>query len=99
MQAVSVAGPYGPCPGLSLATLMTEASTKAKSRAPEAVVIDLDLCKACGICIAFCPADVFEGDDFGRPVVARLADCTLCAFCERHCPDFAIDIVRAGDKA
>jgi 2-oxoglutarate ferredoxin oxidoreductase subunit delta len=78
---------------------MTDASTKAKSRAPEAVVIDLDLCKACGICITLCPTDVFDRDDFGRPVVARLADCTLCAFCERHCPDFAIDIVRVGDNA
>ena len=78
---------------------MTEAPTQAKSRAPEAILIDLDLCKACGICITLCPTDVFDRDDFGRPVVARLADCTLCAFCERHCPDFAVDIVRPEREA
>jgi 2-oxoglutarate ferredoxin oxidoreductase subunit delta len=77
---------------------MTDASTRARSRAPEAVVIDLELCKACGICIAFCPTDVFDRDDFGRPVVARLADCTACSFCERHCPDFAIDVVPAKGR-
>jgi NAD-dependent dihydropyrimidine dehydrogenase PreA subunit len=41
---------------------------------------------------------VFDRDDFGRPVVARLADCTACSFCERHCPDFAIDIVPAKGR-
>ncbi len=78
---------------------MKETPAKAKSRAPEAVVVDADLCKACGICIALCPKDVFDSDDFGRPVVARLADCTSCAFCEHHCPDFAIDVVPAKGRA
>ena len=31
-------------------------------------------------------------------VVARLDDCNACAFCERHCPDFAIDVVRHQGK-
>jgi 2-oxoglutarate ferredoxin oxidoreductase subunit delta len=71
-----------------------------KSRAPEAILIDPDLCKACGICSEFCPQDVFDVDVLGNPVVARLADCTACSFCERHCPDFAIEIVRgAGSDA
>ena len=78
---------------------MTEAPTQAKSRAPEAILIDLDLCKACGICIALCPQQVFDRDELGRPVVARLADCTVCAFCERHCPAFAVDIVRPEREA
>jgi 2-oxoglutarate ferredoxin oxidoreductase subunit delta len=79
---------------------MKDTSTKkAKSRAPEAVVVDFDLCKACGICVEFCPQDVFDRDELGRPVVARLDDCTACAFCERHCPDFAIDLVRSTGKA
>lgn len=56
------------------------------------MAIDLALCKACGLCIELCPKDVFGSDDFGRPVVAHLPECTSCALCERHCPDFAIDI-------
>ena len=78
---------------------MTEAGTEAKStkrRAPEAILIDLDLCKCCGICSELCPQDVFDVDDLGHPVVARLDDCTTCWFCERHCPDFAIAIRRAA---
>jgi 2-oxoglutarate ferredoxin oxidoreductase subunit delta len=78
---------------------MKDASTKAKSRAPEAVLIDLELCKVCGICVALCPEQVFDRNELGQPVVARLADCTACAFCERHCPDFAVDIVHPGGKA
>jgi 2-oxoglutarate ferredoxin oxidoreductase subunit delta len=63
-----------------------------RSRRADAVAVDRDLCKACGICIAFCPGAVFETDAEGKPVVARLDDCTVCGFCEQHCPDFAIDV-------
>jgi 2-oxoglutarate ferredoxin oxidoreductase subunit delta len=51
-----------------------------------------DWCKACGICVAFCPADVFKKDMQGRPVVKDPDACTGCRFCELHCPDFAISI-------
>ena len=76
---------------------MTDAGTEAKSskrRPPEAILIDLDLCKSCGICSELCPQDVFDVDELSQPVVARLDDCTTCGFCERHCPDFAIAIRR-----
>jgi 2-oxoglutarate ferredoxin oxidoreductase subunit delta len=51
-----------------------------------------DWCKACGICIAFCPEQVFEKNDIGRPVILNPDACTGCRFCEYHCPDFAISI-------
>jgi len=51
-----------------------------------------DWCKACGICVAFCPADVFEQNENGLPVVKDSDACTGCRFCEFHCPDFAISI-------
>ena len=79
--------------------LTSPSATTSSRRSAEAVVVDAGLCKACGICIALCPKDVFDSDDFGRPVVARLADCTSCAFCEHHCPDFAIDVVPAKGRA
>jgi 2-oxoglutarate ferredoxin oxidoreductase subunit delta len=49
-------------------------------------------CKACGICVAFCPAHVLtEGED-GYPRVAHPEACTGCGWCEIHCPDFAITV-------
>jgi len=51
-----------------------------------------DWCKACGICIAFCPKHVFERGQTGKPVISRADECSGCRFCELHCPDFAITI-------
>ena len=73
---------------------MAERGDKEHARSPKAISIDLELCKACGICADLCPASVFDRDDLGRPLVARLEDCTTCLFCERHCPDYAIEIER-----
>jgi 2-oxoglutarate ferredoxin oxidoreductase subunit delta len=52
----------------------------------------LDWCKACGICIAFCPKQVFAPDQTGKPVIRSADECIGCRFCELHCPDFAITI-------
>ena len=51
-----------------------------------------DWCKACGICIAFCPEQVFSRNEQGKPLVAQPDACIGCGFCEIHCPDFAITI-------
>ena len=63
------------------------------------VAVDLDLCKACGICINLCPEAVFDADDQAMPVIARPEDCTACLLCELHCPDFAIEVRRPVKKA
>ena len=55
-------------------------------------VIYRDWCKACGICIAFCPKEVYSRAEDGKPVIERPDDCIGCLFCEIHCPDFAITI-------
>jgi 2-oxoglutarate ferredoxin oxidoreductase subunit delta len=86
---------------------MAEAASERKRRVASELVVDLDLCKACGICHALCPRDVFDLDERGYPVVTRLSACTVCRTCEYHCPDFAISIsfreerraVTAGDAA
>jgi 2-oxoglutarate ferredoxin oxidoreductase subunit delta len=62
------------------------------------VALDLDLCKACGICIDLCPEEVYDRDKLGYPLVARADDCTSCLLCELHCPDFAIEVQRRALK-
>lgn len=47
-------------------------------------------CKGCGLCIAFCPRQVFAEDGEHHPVVAHPERCVACMWCAIHCPDFAI---------
>jgi 2-oxoglutarate ferredoxin oxidoreductase subunit delta len=68
------------------------------SRQAPRIVVDIDLCKSCGICRQLCPANVFDKDRKGRPTVARAEECTTCRFCEQHCPDFAIEVFQAGGE-
>ena len=63
------------------------------------VLVDLDLCKACGICITLCPTKVFDAGDGGHAVPARPEDCTVCRLCEWHCPDFAIEVLACEKEA
>ncbi len=49
-------------------------------------------CKGCGLCVAFCPQQVFEVDARDRPVVAHPERCTGCEWCYVHCPDCAISV-------
>ena len=48
-------------------------------------------CKQCGICIAFCPEDVYV-DKGGYPEIVAPEKCTGCLQCEMMCPDFVITI-------
>lgn len=47
-------------------------------------------CKACGICIAFCPGNVFTMAVNKQSVVSFPDQCTGCKKCELYCPDFCI---------
>jgi 2-oxoglutarate ferredoxin oxidoreductase subunit delta len=62
------------------------------------IEINRQWCKACGICMAFCPKKVLEADEAGRAVVVRLQDCISCEICERMCPDLAVRLVYAGTE-
>jgi len=55
-------------------------------------------CKACGICIEFCPKDVLVPDDNGIPKPVNIDACTKCGLCELRCPDFAIAVEGVEDK-
>ena len=76
----------------------TEARTAPDKGLTAQVALDLELCKACGICIDLCPEDVYDRDKLGYPVIARVEDCTSCLLCELHCPDFAIEVQRRARK-
>ena len=53
------------------------------------LVVNLDWCKGCGICAAFCPKGVLEIKK-EKVVIKDIASCILCGQCELRCPDYAI---------
>ena len=65
-----------------------------------AVVIDIERCKGCGLCIAACPQQVlgFSGalNKSGYDVahMEHPEACIGCAFCAMTCPDIAIEVFR-----
>lgn len=62
------------------------------------VTVDAVRCKGCGICLAFCPKNVFsyskKRNTYGTPTpeAAREKDCIACRLCEKLCPDAAIQV-------
>jgi 2-oxoglutarate ferredoxin oxidoreductase subunit delta len=63
-----------------------------------AVYIDKDLCKSCGLCIYYCPKDVFEITDevnskgYNVAKATHPQNCIECRLCEIGCPDLAIRV-------
>ena len=60
------------------------------------LVVNVDWCKGCGICVAFCPRKVLEVKH-EKVVVSNPEACIKCALCELRCPDYAI-FVREVEK-
>lgn len=56
------------------------------------VDINEKFCKACGICVKFCPKNVLGLDNNGKAIVVNEDDCIGCKNCEIRCPDFAITV-------
>ena len=70
----------------------SEAEQSATSKNHFDVDFYSDWCKACGICIAFCPKKIIRAGKNGKPMVDDPDACIGCRFCEVHCPDFAITV-------
>lgn len=65
------------------------------------VVIDIERCKGCALCLEACPPGVLAlADDFNakgyRPAMLVDPDhkCTGCALCATVCPDASITVFR-----
>lgn len=59
------------------------------------LLLNLEWCKGCGVCVGFCPKKVLEMEN-EKCVVARIEDCIYCGMCELRCPDNAIYIKGGG---
>lgn len=55
----------------------------------EKLNVEKELCKGCGICVAFCPKNVLEIKN-EKVAIKDLDSCIQCGQCELRCPDYAI---------
>lgn len=61
------------------------------------VVIDLEMCTACGLCTKVCASDVIEVVH-GRVVLGRPTSCCSCGHCAAICPSQAISAETNGSR-
>jgi 2-oxoglutarate ferredoxin oxidoreductase subunit delta len=75
-----------------------EASPPRQRKGPRGkITIFGTWCKGCGICVAFCPTQVFSLNKEGHPLVTAPEKCTACHWCDTHCPDLAIVVTRIAE--
>jgi 2-oxoglutarate ferredoxin oxidoreductase subunit delta len=64
------------------------------------VVMALDRCKGCGLCVPVCRPGVLEMTDARNEkgyILPQLLDgCTGCRACAEVCPDFVFEVYRFG---
>lgn len=69
-----------------------------------AVWVDESRCKACNICVYYCPSGTlamrYEPSAISGMMIEVLDPntCIGCRDCENHCPDFAIFVAKKGFK-
>jgi 2-oxoglutarate ferredoxin oxidoreductase subunit delta len=67
------------------------------------LVIDVERCKGCELCIAACPPNVLEMSEevnatgYRFPILHE--GCTACTACQMVCPDAVFDVYRLVDVA
>ncbi len=60
-----------------------------KALSNEKLIVEKELCKGCGICVAFCPKNVLKIEN-GKVIIDDIDSCIQCGLCELRCPDYAI---------
>lgn len=69
-----------------------------------AVWVDKERCKACSICVSYCPSGSIAMVYDKRTIHGMMIEvinqnsCIGCRECETHCPDFAIFVASKGFK-
>jgi len=64
------------------------------------IVVDIERCKGCGVCVPSCPTDVIQlaenvnGKGFHYAYMANEDACIGCANCALVCPDAVIKVYR-----
>jgi 2-oxoglutarate ferredoxin oxidoreductase subunit delta len=62
------------------------------------LVIDVDKCKGCELCIAACPPNVLvmskTVNEIGYRYPELTPGCTGCTACQLVCPDFVFEVYR-----
>lgn len=64
------------------------------------IVVDIEKCKGCEVCVAACPTDVIQlaeevnGKGYHYAYMANPDACTGCANCAIVCPDGVITVYR-----
>ena len=76
----------------------------AKDKKRGRIVLHNELCKGCGLCVAFCPQNVMAISDALNQMGYSPAKwgeeghngkmCVACATCATICPDAAIEVYR-----
>lgn len=65
-----------------------------------AIVVDLERCKGCVLCVTVCPTNVIEmsenvnGKGFNYAYPVRHSACIGCTSCALVCPDMIITVYR-----
>lgn len=68
------------------------------------VYINVGRCKACGLCISFCPQEGLSFDErindqgFHPVKFSNEIECIGCGNCQLMCPDLAIVVTRKGKR-
>lgn len=70
-----------------------------------AVVVDIERCKGCDVCVVACPQNVLKlaknvnGKGYNYSQMENPDDCTGCMNCAIVCPDSVITVYRAKIEA